>query len=158
MIEITDTSYDSVFTARAEAGYIFGGWRNRPRGLFGGSLEPQVRINTIGFAGNDIIETILESDERFYLEPMFISLPDFADDVTAIDPDGPSNRPYFTNVWLAADMNNDSFDDLVIGGPRWENGSFVDVGVPLQVLLNDGNGFFKEDAALVFGSENAIPR
>ncbi|MEM8660168.1 MAG: VCBS repeat-containing protein, partial [Pseudomonadota bacterium] len=112
----------------------------------------------IGFAGNDIIETILESDERFYLEPMFISLPDFAGDVAAIDPDGPSNRPYFTNVWLAADMNNDSFDDLVIGGPRWENGSFVDVGVPLQVLLNDGNGFFKEDAALVFGSENAIPR
>ena len=47
----------------------------------------------------------------------------------------------FLNVYHRFDLNFDGADDVIFAGNKWK-GAFVDEGVPLQVLINDGdNGF-----------------
>ena len=70
-IDIVDLFFDETFTAHANPGYTFHGWKKRHRGLFGGSTKASVRIHTSDLDGNPRAIQILESDAEFYLEPDF---------------------------------------------------------------------------------------
>lgn len=69
-INVTTTNFDETFQAIASEGYAFTGWKKRDRGLCGGS-EADCRLPTTGFPGNAGLMSILNSDQEFYLEPVF---------------------------------------------------------------------------------------
>lgn len=69
-VNVSDTSFDDTFTAVANNGYVFKGWRKDNRYFCGGSTAP-CRLATSGFAGNPHLMALLEGDSRFYLEPVF---------------------------------------------------------------------------------------
>jgi uncharacterized protein (DUF1800 family) len=71
VVDVRDTEFQEVFVAQADTGYTFSGWKRRQRGLFGGRTSPEIEIDTSGFTGNDVLLTVLRSDEVFYLEPVF---------------------------------------------------------------------------------------
>ena len=70
---IEDTSFNETFTAVPSSGWEFAGWRNRKPGeyLYGGFESAQVWLTTIGFDANELLMTILQSDQVYYLEPVF---------------------------------------------------------------------------------------
>ena len=71
VIEVNDTFFDETFTAVPDQGYKFVRWKKVDRGFFGGSTDSTVRLFTSGFVGNDTLLGILESDQEFYLQPVF---------------------------------------------------------------------------------------
>jgi len=70
VIDVYDTTFDETFTAKPDEGYRFKGWRKRNGGFCGGNTTP-CRLATTGFEGNADLMQILESDQVFYLEPVF---------------------------------------------------------------------------------------
>lgn len=71
-IQVVDTFFDETFVAEPAQGYRFAGWRKRHRSFCGGNTAP-CRLATSGFEGDDNLMQILESDEVFFLEPVFES-------------------------------------------------------------------------------------
>ena len=69
-IDVYDTQFDETFEAIPASGYRFVGWAGKDRGLCGGDDKP-CELQTAGFADNPNLMTVLESDEVFYLEPVF---------------------------------------------------------------------------------------
>ena len=69
-IDVYDIYFDETFEAIPAAGYSFVEWRQRDRGLCGGDDKP-CQLQTTGFEGNANLLAVLESDEVFYLEPVF---------------------------------------------------------------------------------------
>lgn len=69
--DVSDTFFDETFTAVPDEGYKFVRWKKVERGFFGGSTERTVRLFTSGFVGNEALLSILESDQEFYLQPVF---------------------------------------------------------------------------------------
>ena len=69
--DVSDTSFDEVFTAIPDAGYKFSHWRKRDRGFFGDSTKNGVRLFTSFYEGNDVLLQLLASNEIFYMEPVF---------------------------------------------------------------------------------------
>ncbi|MBN7797557.1 hypothetical protein [Parahaliea mediterranea] len=72
VIDVYDTTFDETFTAKPAQGYRFTGWRKRHGGFCGGNTTP-CRLATTGFEDNSDLMQILESDQVFYLEPVFES-------------------------------------------------------------------------------------
>ncbi|MFT6892126.1 MAG: hypothetical protein ACJASY_004186, partial [Halioglobus sp.] len=70
-IAIDDTTFDDTFTAVPYEGYEFKRWKKRDGGLFGGGKVAEVRIYTTGFEVSDLLMEILDSDNVYYLEPVF---------------------------------------------------------------------------------------
>ena len=73
-VGVHDYYFDEVFEAVPDPGYRFLGWKSMPRGLCGGSEEP-CHIHTAGYDPNPFLTTLVESEETFYLEPVFEKLP-----------------------------------------------------------------------------------
>ncbi|MEP5765563.1 MAG: hypothetical protein ABJ308_13275 [Halieaceae bacterium] len=71
IVDASTTDFDETFTAQADEGYEFAGWKDRAAGFYGGSLEPSVRLFTSIFAGNEAAEAFLLNDITFYLEAQF---------------------------------------------------------------------------------------
>ncbi len=69
-IDVLDIFFDETFTARPMDGYEFKGWKKQARGLCGGNSGP-CRLSTSFFGGFPVLMAFLESDEVFYLEPIF---------------------------------------------------------------------------------------
>lgn len=69
-LDVNDLFFEQVFTALPAEGFTFVGWRTRDRGLCGGSVEA-CHLTTAGMEGNASLMAVLESDEVFYLEPVF---------------------------------------------------------------------------------------
>ncbi len=69
-IEVRDTDFDETFIARPDDGYAFNGWVRKPRGLCGGNYF-ECDLYTTGFAGNDDLMAILNSDQDFFLAADF---------------------------------------------------------------------------------------
>ncbi len=69
--DISDTSFDEVFTAVPHEGYKFTHWRKVERGLFGGATDNGVHLFTTGFEVSDALMDVLATDAPFYLEPVF---------------------------------------------------------------------------------------
>ncbi|MEO0435860.1 MAG: FG-GAP repeat protein [Pseudomonadota bacterium] len=86
-IDVTDANFEEDFRAEAEAGFEFIGWKTDDRHFCGGSTQ-NCSLSTQGFAGNEDLLAILQSDQKFFLSPVF-------------------RKP-------ATDFNGDGYDDLVI--------------------------------------------
>jgi hypothetical protein len=71
-VEVADLLFDETFLVETEEGYSFAGWAVRSRGLCGGSTAP-CALRTAGFATYPALVALLDSDEIFYLEPVFWS-------------------------------------------------------------------------------------
>ena len=89
-IDVYDIFFDETFVAVPKRGYSFAGWKKKGKGFCGGKKKP-CHLATKSFPGNDALMSILESDNIFYLEPIFarpgvdISLSKTADNTS---PDG----------------------------------------------------------------------
>jgi hypothetical protein len=70
-IDVSDATFDSTFTAVPAPAYSFSRWRARPAGFCGNATTP-CYLSTTGFDGNDALQEFLDSDELYYLEPVFI--------------------------------------------------------------------------------------
>lgn len=73
-LDVYDTFFSDAFVAVPNEGYEFVGWKKRDRGLCGGNIGP-CELSTGNMAGNDTLIAVLESDEEFYLEPVFRPIP-----------------------------------------------------------------------------------
>ncbi|QFU76862.1 hypothetical protein EY643_15055 [Halioglobus maricola] len=69
-VDVYDIFFAEVFEAVPAQGQVFTGWRERQRGLCGGSLDA-CSLETAGMADNPSLMAVLESDQVFYLEPVF---------------------------------------------------------------------------------------
>lgn len=68
--DVYDIYYDETWMAVPDEEYIFVGWKKRFRGFCGGSIEP-CHLTTADFYKYESLMAILESDEVFYLEPVY---------------------------------------------------------------------------------------
>lgn len=89
-VDVVDLFFDENYIAIPNEGYYFSGWKTRDNNLCGGSREP-CHLYTSDFSGNDVLMAFLESDEVFYLEPIFKKASDSScsfyasDDIFCVD-------------------------------------------------------------------------
>ena len=67
---ITTPDFDETFVAEPDSGYVFTGWKKRPKGLCGGTSVP-CRIFTTVFAGNPFLLALLDGTTEYYVEAQF---------------------------------------------------------------------------------------
>ena len=70
VITVSDTNFDETFVAEADEDYVFAGWARDNRYFCGGSVQP-CRLPTTGFGNDDNLLAVLNSDETFFLQPIF---------------------------------------------------------------------------------------
>lgn len=71
IVEVNDTNFSETFTAVPNLRWRFVKW-NSGEGFFcGDSTNPRCVLSTVEFDGNEGIETIIASDQSFYLMPIF---------------------------------------------------------------------------------------
>ncbi len=71
-IEIVDVFFKDTFTARPAAGYTFKHWRKKERAFCANTATP-CRLDSEPMGLNDLLLALLESDEVFYLQPVFVA-------------------------------------------------------------------------------------
>jgi hypothetical protein len=69
LIDVVDVFFDETFVALPKDGYTFIQWQNRYRGFCGGRDDP-CNLTTTAFPDTPL-EQFLESEEVFFLEPVF---------------------------------------------------------------------------------------
>jgi len=109
-IEVLDLLFDETFEAVPNEGYAFERWLNRERGFCGGKSDP-CRLVTSGFAGNDILLSILASDDVFFLQPIFrLTDPDVAQRIgfEVIEIQSPTSL----RAWISPEITGDEFKAL----------------------------------------------
>ncbi len=72
VIEVSDTSFDSTFTAKEKPGYTFTRWRYKSRAFCGNQGTP-CHLSTGQLSGDQAFLDLLASDEEFFLEPIFVN-------------------------------------------------------------------------------------
>lgn len=92
--EVNDLFFDEAFVAVPDDGYAFMGWVRKHRSLCGESDQP-CRLFTSEFEGNPSLEAILESDDEFYLEPVFKAI---AESVSCSDHPDPDPGSFSGNI------------------------------------------------------------
>jgi hypothetical protein len=71
IIEVNDTSFNEVFTAVPEVGWAFVKWNTGGYFFCGDSTDPKCVLSTVGADGKEGIESIIASDQTFYIMPIF---------------------------------------------------------------------------------------
>jgi len=71
VIDVVDLFFDETFIAEPDPGFYFGGWRKMDRYFCGGETTA-CRLSTAAFEGNQALQAVLESDETFFLKPVFL--------------------------------------------------------------------------------------
>ena len=70
-VTVSDYLFSDTFTAVPDAGFSFSGWRQRDRGLCGGSTEP-CKLSTRELPMIPAVQALLDSDEeQFFLVAQF---------------------------------------------------------------------------------------
>ena len=69
IIEVQDAFFDETFVANPDPGFEFIQWRIKDKSLCGGQQSP-CKLSTLEFPGTPATQ-ILESDEVFFLHPVF---------------------------------------------------------------------------------------
>ena len=72
-IDINSTDYDETFTAIADPGFEFSHWRKMSDSFFGNSREATINLSTARFSGLPKLLFFLDSNDIFYLEPVFVA-------------------------------------------------------------------------------------
>lgn len=95
-VDVVDFFFDQTAIAKPGAGYRFKAWKKGGRRFCGGYTKP-CRIYTVGLNSNDALAEIMikffESDEVFYLQPIFEKAADDVETPCGLYPH-PSNTPY----------------------------------------------------------------
>ena len=74
VIDVVDIFFDQTFIAEPAHGYSFGRWQDKDGYLCGGETT-ECSLSTAGFEGHPALQSILESDATFLLEPRFLWSP-----------------------------------------------------------------------------------
>ncbi len=69
-IDVVDVHFDETFLAQPAPGYYFRRWKGGDR-FFCADTYGSCRLSTVFFAGKPAFEQVLESDEVFFLMPLF---------------------------------------------------------------------------------------
>jgi hypothetical protein len=69
-VVITTPDFDETFLADPDPGFVFTGWKKRPKGLCGGTSGP-CRLFTTIFAGNPVLMSLLDGTTEYYVEAQF---------------------------------------------------------------------------------------
>ena len=69
-IDVLDVFFEETFVATPREGQQFLGWKKQDKGLCGGKTTA-CELASAPLKGNDFLETLLESEELFYLDPVF---------------------------------------------------------------------------------------
>ena len=69
-IDILDGFFEDTFSAAPKSGQQFLGWKKQAKGLCGGQTA-DCDVSSAPLGGNPLFQSVLESDEQFYLEPVF---------------------------------------------------------------------------------------
>ena len=70
-VEVSDATFDSTFKAVPATGYTFTRWRPKSAAFCGNFTAP-CHLSTLGFDTYSALLDILDSDSRFFLEPVFV--------------------------------------------------------------------------------------
>jgi hypothetical protein len=70
-IDVVDLFFDQTFIGEPAPGYYFSHW-NELEGFLCGGQETPCNLSTAGFEGNPALQSVLESDETFYLQAVFV--------------------------------------------------------------------------------------
>jgi hypothetical protein len=100
-IEINNTAFEETFRAVPKEGFVFAGWKDRPRGLYANSIE-DAYITTAVASPSQALLDLLASEEVYYLEPRFIEMGTFAWESRGADLLGTPSQPV-DRVELSAD-------------------------------------------------------
>ncbi|MDZ7784999.1 MAG: hypothetical protein U5K56_19325 [Halioglobus sp.] len=141
-IDVVDIFFDETFVAEPEQGFVFAGWKAKPRGFCGGRTTP-CQLVTAGFEGNESLISLLnDPSETFYLEPMFAV--DRRTD--AIDLDEERTLSGFGNTWELDFYRNAAYSCGLSGNYSFlvvEPASNPGAAAPLWVYLHGGGvGYF----------------
>ncbi len=71
VIDVSDDSFDSTFAAVPDKGHSFVRWRRKTAAFCGDETTP-CYLSTNGFAEHQALLDILDSDQEFFLEPVFV--------------------------------------------------------------------------------------
>ena len=115
VIEVSDTNFDETFVAVPDQGFVFDGWRKRHYGLCGDRTD-DCRLFTSGFAGNNTLLSVLESDRTFFLEAVFREQGVSGTALSLTDDDRPSTSPCPNQDVLKDAGELASFRDAVLTG------------------------------------------
>jgi hypothetical protein len=95
-VDVVDFFFDQIAIAKPGAGYRFKAWKEGKRRFCGGDTKP-CRIYTVGLNSNEALAEIMtaffESDEIFYLQPIFEKAAEDVKTSCGLYPH-PSNSPY----------------------------------------------------------------
>jgi len=100
-IEVNNTSFEETFRAVPAEGFVFAGWKDRPQGLYGNSIEDAYLTTTLGATSQPLLD-MLASEQVYYLEPRFIETNQFEWKPQGEDILGTKSKPV-RNVELSAD-------------------------------------------------------
>ncbi len=78
-IEVVDTFFKETFIAQPNPGWMFRHWEDVPSGFCGDKIGP-CELSTQGFENSDNLMSVLESDQVFYLKPVFERIPKISQD------------------------------------------------------------------------------
>ena len=73
-VEVTESDFSDSFVAIPDYGYVFSHWLKRSGSLFGDQSDAEVTLTLqpAWFDGNSALMALLSSDQRYYLEPVFV--------------------------------------------------------------------------------------
>ena len=89
-IDVVDLFFDETFVAEAAPGYYFSRW-NKLDGYLCGAETTPCQLSTAAFEGHPALEAMLESNETFALQPVFVKILDCPEPELIISP-GPLGR------------------------------------------------------------------
>jgi hypothetical protein len=122
-MEVVDFFFNETFVAEPSDGYKFKFWKKGPGRLCGWTKEP-CPVYTSGFEGRpdlyEMILSFLESDEIFYLEPVFVERNTCTDRVSGSNNEFTLRQGESTvrEVRLARDRDGRSFKTRTEGCPE----------------------------------------
>jgi hypothetical protein len=134
MVEVNNTNFSESFTAVPKVGWAFVKW-NTGEGFFcGDSTDPTCVLSTIGTDGNAGIESIIASDQTFYVMPDF--RPGLSDTISVAGKEWAPVDPFTNLSW--SQMNAacpDGICDGVLNGYDMTDWTWASVD-DVNALLN----------------------
>lgn len=154
LIDVRDVFFNEEFTVNPHPGWRFRWWKSRP-GYFCGGKTSNCVLSTAAFEGNDILMGLLDSDEVFFLEPVFSQESvdtigqHYASSIVLIPRE--SEDHFLPSSVTAVDVNGDGKDDVVFGALRED----TEASAPIQILTANEAGLLELSTKVVI--EGVIP-
>jgi len=153
-VEVPDTNFDETFRALPDSEMVLDGWR-RGRGYFNPGNKDSFRAVTEAFGSFPSLLSVLESDQVFFLEPIFVNdpYPEIAAHRVALDQMGILDN-LGAVLEYARDQGLSTFNvDAIIRADPGTTQEFARAN-----NLWEGNGYYRiEDFALKFTKSILVP-